>query len=234
MVDGVEPVIIQTLLAERVVAVVRLPSQRDALPVARALVDGGVRIVEITITTPGAFSLIEQIRSDVPSAIVGAGSVLTRDDVDRCLDAGAEFLVSPIFEPDVLSHALSLEAPFCPGTFTPTEAYAAWAMGAPLVKVFPAARLGPKFVSDLKAPMPFLRLMPTGGITAQTVGDFLSAGADVVGAGSWLTPGDAIGSGDFAVIRERATELRQAILRASSAPGRGGRSGEAQQGCPDP
>lgn len=211
MAERAEPEIIRTLLTQRIVAVVRLSSQRDGLPVARALIDGGVHIVEITMTTPGALALIEEIRSDVPSAVVGAGSVLTRDDVDRCLDAGAEFLVSPILDPDALRRAVSLEAPFCPGTFTPTEAHAAWRMGAPLVKVFPAARLGPKYISDLKGPMPFLRLMPTGGITAETAAAFLRAGADTLGAGSWLTPHAAIAAGNFDIIRERAMQLRQAV-----------------------
>ena len=211
MAEHCEAETIRRLLEERIVAVVRLDSQHDGLPVARALVDGGVRVVEITMTTPGAAELIDRIRADLPAALVGAGSVLTRQDVDRCRDAGAAFLVGPVLDPEVLRHALIRNIPFCPGTFTPSEAYAAWTMGAPLVKVFPAARLGPKFISDLKAPMPFLRLMPTGGITAETVGAFLSAGADVVGAGSWLTPGSAIAAGDFGVIRERAAELRRAI-----------------------
>lgn len=208
------PPIIETLLEDRVVAVVRLSSQENGVPVSRALVSGGVRIIEVTITTPGAFDLIRSVRDLVPNAIVGAGSVLTSDDADRCLEAGAEFLVSPVFDPDLLQYVNQRGAALCPGTFTPSEAYAAWTQGAPLIKVFPAARVGPKFLSDLKAPMPFLRLMPTGGISAETVGSFLDAGADVVGAGSWLTPKDAIAAGDFDRITERATALRAAAREA--------------------
>ena len=186
------------------------------MPVARALVDGGVRVLEITITTPGATALIERIRGEIPTAIVGAGSVLTREDVDRCSKSGAEFLIGPVLELDVLQHALDKGIPFCPGTFTPTEAYTAWRLGAPLVKVFPAARLGPKLISDLKAPMPFLRLMPTGGISADTIGDFLAAGADVVGAGSWLIDKHAVAAKDFTLIELRARQLREQVSKFRS------------------
>ena len=201
--------VVKNLLAEKIVAVVRLQSEDDGLPVARALVQGGIRVIEMTLTTPGATTLIERIREELPTSIVGAGSVLTREDVDRCSDAGASFLVAPILDKDVLRYALERDIPFCPGTFTPTEAYTAWQLGAPLVKVFPAARLGPKLLSDLKAPMPFLRLMPTGGIRADTIGDFLEAGADVVGAGSWLIDRNAVATGNFSQVEERAKQLRE-------------------------
>ena len=201
------------LIEEKVVAVVRLPSSRNGLDIAQALVDGGISTIEITLTTPGAASLIARIREEIPTATVGAGSVLTCDDVDHCAAAGAQFLVSPVLEPDVLRYALDRNLPFCPGTFTPTEANEAWRLGAPLVKIFPAGRLGPKYIADLKAPLPFLRLMPTGGVTAETVVGFLKAGADAVGAGSWLTPSAAVASGGFDQIRDRATQLRQAVER---------------------
>jgi len=205
--------VVKSLLEEKIVAVVRLQSEDDGLPVARALIQGGVRVIEMTLTTPGATTLIERMREELPTAIVGAGSVLTRDDVDRCVAAGATFLVGPVLEPDVLQYSLGKGIPFCPGTFTPTEAYTAWRLGAPLVKVFPAARLGPKLLSDLKAPMPFLRLMPTGGISVDTVGDFLAAGADVVGAGSWLIDKTAVAEKKFDLIQERAAQLREQVDR---------------------
>ena len=215
MTQSVSP-IIRTLLEDRVVAVVRLSSQEDGVPVSQALVSGGIRVIEVTITTPGALDLIRTVRERVPDAIVGAGSVLTIEDADGCLEAGAEFLVGPVFDPGLLQHVGRRGAVLCPGTFTPSEAYAAWRLGAPLIKVFPAARVGPKFLSDLKAPMPFLRLRPTGGISAETVGSFLNAGADVVGAGSWLTPKDAIAAGDFDRITERAAALRAAVRDAEA------------------
>ena len=203
--------VIQQLADERIVAVLRLTRESDGLPVATALVEGGVRVIEVTITTPGAARLIEAISRELPRAVVGAGSVLSRNDVDRCLAAGAQFLVGPILDEQVLTHALDQGAPFSPGTFTPSEAYRAWELGSRLVKVFPAARLGPKYVSDLKAPMPFLRLMPTGGISSDSAKAFLDAGADVLGAGSWLTPRAAIEAGDYNLIRQRASELRDAV-----------------------
>jgi len=211
MSDGVGLEVIQQLVDERIVAVVRLARERDGLPVATALVEGGVRAIEITITTPGATRLIETISREIPQAIVGAGSILSCDDVDRCLAAGARFLVGPVLNEQVLTYALDQGAPFSPGTFTPSEAYRAWELGSRLVKVFPAARLGPKYVSDLKAPMPFLRLMPTGGVSSESAKAFLDAGADVLGAGSWLTPRAAVEAGDYDVIRQRAAELRGAV-----------------------
>ena len=204
---------VKRLFQEQIVAVVRLDREADGVPVAEALFAGGVGIIEITITTPNATKLIQTIRARVPGALVGAGSIATCDDVDACLDAGAEFLVAPVLDPEVFAHALSRGAVFSPGTFTPSEAFAAWRQGAPLVKVFPAARLGPKFISDLKAPMPQLKLMPTGGITAETLPAFLAAGADAVGAGSWLTPKAAIRSGEFEVLTRRAKQL-VAVKRA--------------------
>lgn len=215
-------IVARKLFGDRIIAVVRLSRERDGLPVARALCDGGVQSVEVTLTTPGATNLIHHICREVPEAFVGAGSVLTCEDVDRCLAAGAKFLVAPILDEHVLSYALGQDAFFCPGTFTPSEAHRAWALGAPLVKVFPAARLGPKYISDMKAPMPFLRLMPTGGITAETVGDFILAGADALGAGSWLTPRSAIESGNLGLIRQRAMQLRQAVSDAVSSAGEEG------------
>lgn len=208
--------VIKSLLEEKIVAVVRLQSEDDGLPVARALVQGGVRVIEMTLTTPGAITLIGRIREELPTAIVGAGSVLTREGVDRCADAGAAFLVGPVLVPDVLKYALDKNIPFCPGAFTPTEAYTAWQLGAPLVKIFPAARLGPKLLSDLKAPMPFLRLMPTGGISADTIVDFLAAGADVVGAGSWLIDKKAVAAKEFDLIERRAAQLREQVSKYQS------------------
>ncbi|MBU1048516.1 bifunctional 4-hydroxy-2-oxoglutarate aldolase/2-dehydro-3-deoxy-phosphogluconate aldolase [Candidatus Bipolaricaulota bacterium] len=212
--------VIARLLKEMIVAVVRLQSENDGLPVARALMKGGVRVIEMTLTTPGATELIKTVREELPSALVGAGSVLSRKDVDRCIDAGAEFLVSPILDEDVMQYALSKGIPFSPGTFTPTEAYNAWKLGAGLVKVFPAARLGPKLLSDLKAPMPFLRLMPTGGISADTINEFLMAGADVVGAGSWLIEKSAVAAKEFGRITDRAAQLRERADQFAAKVGR--------------
>lgn len=203
--------VVARLLDEKIVAVVRLASEAACLPVARALVEGGVRVLEMTMTTPGAVESIARIREALPEALVGAGSVLTNEDVDQCVAAGSAFLVGPVLEPEVVRYAMDQGVPFSPGTFTPSEAYAAHRLGVPLVKVFPAARLGPKLISDLKAPLPFLRLMPTGGISAETVGAFLEAGADVVGAGSWLMPKDAIAAGRFDEVRVRARALREAV-----------------------
>jgi len=211
--------VLDRMLQERIVAVVRLDDQDACLSVARALRAGGVSIVEITMTTPGALESIHTIRETFPDLVVGAGSVLTKEDVDACVDAGAAFQVAPILDPRVLQYALERDILFSPGTFTPSEAYLAWIGGAPLVKVFPAARVGAKFVSDLKAPMPFLRLMPTGGVSADTIDDFLRAGADVVGAGSWLVDKNAIQQGAYDTITRKAQMLVEVVRKHATIAG---------------
>ncbi len=209
--DNQAGAILKRILHERIVAVVRLDAPNACVEVAEALRTGGVTIIEIAMTTPDALDVIHSVRERFPDLLVGAGSVLTKEDVDACAEAGAEFQVAPVFDPSILAYALDRGIVFSPGTFTPSEAYSAWSHGAQIVKVFPAARLGAKFISDLKAPMPFLRLMPTGGVSSDTIVDFLQAGADVVGAGSWLVDKKAIRRGDFGVITGKARGLVSAV-----------------------
>lgn len=209
--DSRADTILKRILYERIVAVVRLDAPNACIEVAEALRAGGVKIIEIAMTTPGALDVMNSMREEFPDLLVGAGSVLTEEDVDACAEAGAEFQVAPVFNPSILAYALERGIVFSPGVFTPSEAYSAWSQGAQIVKVFPAARLGAKFISDLKAPMPFLRLMPTGGVSRDTIVDFLQAGADVVGAGSWLVDKQAIRRGDFGVITDKARALACAV-----------------------
>jgi 2-dehydro-3-deoxyphosphogluconate aldolase / (4S)-4-hydroxy-2-oxoglutarate aldolase len=192
------------MLEEKIVAVVRLDDANKGVDVARALVSGGVNFIEVALTTPDAVELISQIRKSVPEAIVGAGTVMTTQDLLSLGPAEPAFAVAPILDPRVVRYAQEKGILFSPGTYSPTETYQAWEMGCPIVKVFPATRLGPKYVSDLKAPMPFLRLMPTGGIDDKTIREFLQCGADVVGAGGWLVDSAAIARGELSVLTEKA------------------------------
>ncbi len=199
------------MLRERIVAVVRLDDADQGVDVARALVAGGVTLIEIALTTPNAVDLIARIRKSVPQAMVGAGTVLTVSDLEALRAVEPEFAVSPILDAAVVRRAQELRLLFSPGTYSPTEAYSAWRLDVPLIKVFPAARLGPKYISDLKAPMPFLRLMPTGGIDDSTIREFLRSGADVVGAGGWLVDAQAIARGEWSTLTEKARRLAAAL-----------------------
>jgi 2-dehydro-3-deoxyphosphogluconate aldolase/(4S)-4-hydroxy-2-oxoglutarate aldolase len=201
------------MLEEKVVAVVRLSGTDDGLRVAEALCAGGVRVIEIALTTPRGCELIRELRTAFPEAVIGAGTVMTADDVDRCVDVGAAFAVSPVCDSEIVRHARERGLFFSPGAYSPTEVYEAWKLGVPIVKVFPAARVGPKYIRDLKAPMPFLRLMPTGGVDDRTAAEFLNAGADVLGAGSWLVDRSAVQRRDMGLIEERATLLAEAVMR---------------------
>ncbi|MEW5826105.1 MAG: bifunctional 4-hydroxy-2-oxoglutarate aldolase/2-dehydro-3-deoxy-phosphogluconate aldolase [Candidatus Bipolaricaulota bacterium] len=174
---------LERMLAERIVAVVRLADPNRGVDVARALVKGGVTLIEIAFTTPDAVNVIESVQKAVPEAMVGAGTVITEADVAALQRVRPAFAVAPVLDANVVRAAQQAGILFSPGAYTPTEVLAAWRLGAPIVKVFPAARLGPKYLADLKAPMPFLRLMPTGGVDDTTIGEFLRCGADGVGAG---------------------------------------------------
>jgi len=195
------------MLREKIVAVVRLDDAEQGIDVARALVAGGVTLIEIALTTPNAVELIGRIGKSVPQAMVGAGTVLTAGDISALRAVEPAFAVSPILDPQVVRCAQEQGLLFSPGAYSPTETYRAWELGVPIVKIFPAARLGPKYLSDLKAPMPFLRLMPTGGIDDTTISEYLRCGADVVGAGGWLVDTEAIARGEFSVLTEKARRL---------------------------
>lgn len=207
MADGAVERSLARMLEEKIVAVVRLSDPSRGIDVAKALVAGGVTLIEIALTTPDAVELIARVRKAVPQALVGAGTVMTCDDVEALRRVEPGFAVAPILDARVLKAAQDAGMLFSPGAYSPTEVHQAWALGAPIVKVFPAARLGPQYLADLKAPMPFLRLMPTGGVDDTTIAEFLRCGADAVGAGGWLVDTKAIARADYAVLTEKAKRL---------------------------
>lgn len=188
MQEGKQETLQLLLRAERAVAVLRGSDPDIVYERARAVLEGGIRAIEITLTVPGAIDVILRLAGDA-DAIVGAGSVRTASDVDRCLDAGALFVVSPVCQPEVIRRAKERQALVIPGAMTPTEVSTAWDLGGDLIKIFPAARLGPKFLSDLHGPLPEIPLVPTGGITDINAIEYLKAGAALIGIGSWLTVG---------------------------------------------
>jgi 2-dehydro-3-deoxyphosphogluconate aldolase / (4S)-4-hydroxy-2-oxoglutarate aldolase len=179
------------LLASGVIAVLRSREAKGLAQVARALHDGGVRTLEITLTTPGAVAGIAELAHGGEGMLVGAGTVLDAAAARSVVDAGARFVVSPVLEPEVMRVCRDHNVPCIPGAFTPTEILQAWRAGAALVKLFPAAAVGPGFVRDLLAPLPFLRIVPSGGVTLDSVGDWIRAGVAAVSLGSALLSGPA-------------------------------------------
>jgi 2-dehydro-3-deoxyphosphogluconate aldolase / (4S)-4-hydroxy-2-oxoglutarate aldolase len=192
----------------RAVAVVRLPDANLFEPVAEALYDGGVRVVEITMTVPDALSLIGRAARSAPGdMLIGVGSVLDAATTRAAVEAGAQFVVSPITKEEVIREARDLGKAVMPGAFTPTEIQTAWEYGADVVKVFPADVVGMAFFRGVLAPMPHLKLMPTGGVSLTNGREWLQAGAWAVGVGGSLVDKRSLADRDFAQIRRNAEEL---------------------------
>jgi 2-dehydro-3-deoxyphosphogluconate aldolase / (4S)-4-hydroxy-2-oxoglutarate aldolase len=211
---------LHALLQCGAVAVVRLPSASSALDVVHALQEGGVNAIEVTLTTPGALETIRALRARSGSTlVVGAGSVLGADSARQCVDAGADFIVSPVLQHNVLEIAHRHDIPMLPGAFTPTEALAAYDAGADVVKIFPADALGPSYLRAMLAPMPFLPLMPTGGVTPANIDAWFAAGAVAVGLGSALVDPALVKAGDLGAITERARQVTAAVARVRSGQG---------------
>ncbi len=198
-----------------IVAVIRLQDPAALRGVVDALVEGGVRALEVTMTVPRAIELIAEIAPTLPADfLLGAGTVLDGDTARRAIDAGAQFLVSPVFRPAVIDAAHAMNVPAMPGCFSPTEILSAWEAGADVVKVFPATSLGPGFFKDVRGPLPQVKLMPTGGVSIDNVGDWLRAGAVAVGVGSALLDAKAIAARDFAPIAANARRIVENVRRA--------------------
>jgi 2-dehydro-3-deoxyphosphogluconate aldolase/(4S)-4-hydroxy-2-oxoglutarate aldolase len=204
--------IIARIERERIVAVIRLDDPQKLRAVVDALAAGGVRVFEVTMTVPRAIESIRQLASELGGdVLLGAGTVIDAGTARLALDAGATFVVSPVFRRDVLDVCHNSGVPAMPGCLTPTEILDAWDAGADIVKVFPSTSLGPTFIKDVRAPLPQIKLMPTGGVTIDNAADWLRAGAVAVGIGSALVDASAVKSDDFAAITRRAERLVASI-----------------------
>lgn len=199
-------------------AVVRLPEYGAAVEVTRALRAGGIVVLEFTLTGQGALEAISRSRADSGAGAsgpeywaVGAGTVLTGAEARDVIAAGAQFVVTPVVAPDVIEVCKAAGVPCLCGAQTATEALAAHTNGAEFVKVFPARLGGPSYIRDLLGPLPFLKIVPTGGIEASNARAYLDAGAVAVGSGSSLIPKTAVAAGDWGEITTRARELVQAV-----------------------
>jgi 2-dehydro-3-deoxyphosphogluconate aldolase/(4S)-4-hydroxy-2-oxoglutarate aldolase len=198
-----------------VVAVIRMRDAAKLRAVVDAIAAGGVRAIEVTMTVPNAVGLIATLASSLPSDILlGAGTVTDVATARAVIDAGARFVVGPVFRPDVIVACHERGVPIAPGCFSPTEILDAHERGADIVKVFPATALGPSYIKDLRAPMPQLKLMPTGGVTLDNAGDWIRAGAVAVGVGSALLDAKAIDEGRLDVLTGNARRIVASIAAA--------------------
>ena len=198
-----------------VVAVIRAPSKELLTDITRALLAGGVISVEVTMSTPDAIAGIEMLaRQFDDQALIGVGTVLKPETARDAIAAGAKFVVSPAFDPEVVAVANREKVAVIPGAFTPTEILRAWNGGGDVVKVFPSTALGPGYFKDVLAPLPFLKLTPTGGVDAKNAGAWIKAGAVCVGAGSSLVSKDAMQNRDWNAISDNAKAFVAAVKAA--------------------
>jgi 2-dehydro-3-deoxyphosphogluconate aldolase/(4S)-4-hydroxy-2-oxoglutarate aldolase len=208
-------VALQRLTDCGVVAVIRAQSATQLSDIAKALLEGGVIGIEVTMSTPKAISGIEKlVDSFGDKIVVGVGTVLDAGTATDAIHAGAEFVFSPVSDTRVIEATKRLGKVCVPGAYTPTEILNAWAAGADVVKVFPATTLGPGYFKDLLAPMPFLKLTPTGGVDLKTTADWIKAGAVCVGAGSALVGKEAVSKGDWASISANAKQFTDIVKAA--------------------
>jgi 2-dehydro-3-deoxyphosphogluconate aldolase/(4S)-4-hydroxy-2-oxoglutarate aldolase len=206
---------LQTILDCGIVAVIRSHHSQQLVEVARALAEGGVNVIEVTFTVPDALNVLRQVDSELRGQVLlGAGTVLDPETARAALLAGAEYIVAPTLNFDVIRLCHRYDKLVIPGAFTPTEILAAWDAGADIVKVFPADVLGPAFFKAMKGPLPQIRLMPTGGVDLSTAPAFLSAGASCLGVGSQLAEPQAIAERNFTRIRDVARRYREIVIQS--------------------
>jgi 2-dehydro-3-deoxyphosphogluconate aldolase/(4S)-4-hydroxy-2-oxoglutarate aldolase len=206
--------IIQRLLNPGIIAIIRADSSEGLVEAAGAMLAGGVTAMEVTMTTPGALETIAAVTRQFPEILIGVGSVIDPETVHAAVAAGAEFIVTPVTKPAVIAASNELGKPIASGAFTPTECLLAHESGADFVKVFPAEFNGPAYVKTLLAPLPMLRIVPTGGVMPETTGAFLAAGSVALGVGSALVSKEILQNRDWEKLTARATAFIQAVVNA--------------------
>lgn len=206
------------IASKRLVAILRLSDLSCAVDLSEALLRGGIAVQEFTLTNPGALDAISRVRRSSTAfaagvGIIGAGSIRCVDDASRSVDAGAQFIVTPTLNISVIKRCSEAGVPIMSGAFTPTEILTAWDAGATAVKVFPSRSLGPSYVRDVLAPLPEIRLMPTGGVGLESIADYLAAGAFAVGVGGKLLDVDAVEGRRWDEVTQTARKYCQAAAR---------------------
>jgi 2-dehydro-3-deoxyphosphogluconate aldolase/(4S)-4-hydroxy-2-oxoglutarate aldolase len=208
--------VLKRIVEVGLVPVVRAESAELALRAVTAIREGGVPVLEITMTVPGAIGIIEQVANKLgDSVVVGAGTVLDAETARACILAGAQFVVSPALNLQTIAACRRYGVPVFPGALTPTEVVTAWEAGADMVKVFPCSALGgASYIKALKAPLPQIDLVPTGGVSLKTAADFLAAGATALGVGADLVDTAALREGKDSVLTERARQFVEIVAAA--------------------
>lgn len=208
--------VIETIRGIGIIPVVRAQSADEAMKAIDAIREGGISILEITMTVPGAVDVIEEVSKRYGAeALVGAGTVLDGESARRCILAGARFVVSPSLNLETIEVCRRCGVVVMPGALTPTEVVQAWSAGADFVKVFPAGAVGgASYIRSLKAPLPQIELVPTGGVSLKTAADFIKAGASALGVGADLVDLKAIREGQHGLITERAREFVRIVQEA--------------------
>lgn len=208
--------VLDTIRAVGLIPVVRASSADEAMKVVDAIREGGVPVLEITMTVPGALGVMEQVaRRFGDEVVLGAGTVLDAETARACMLAGARFVVSPALNLATIEICRRYAVPVMPGTLTPTEVVAAWSAGADVVKVFPCGALGgASYIKSLKAPLPHIEMVPTGGVSVKTAADFIKAGSMALGVGADLVDTRAIREGNARLVTEKAREYVRIVQEA--------------------
>jgi 2-dehydro-3-deoxyphosphogluconate aldolase / (4S)-4-hydroxy-2-oxoglutarate aldolase len=206
--------ILARIRSEKVIALIRGDGSSNLTECARALALGGLSCIELTMTTPGAVELCAEVTRALPNILIGLGTVLDAETARMGIAAGAKFIVTPAIRREVIDACKAADVPILGGALTPTEIYTTWELGADVVKIFPAEFFGPAYIKSIKAPFPGIELMPTGGVTPETVGEFLRNGAFATAAGSSLVAPAALKAGDWAAIEARARIFAAAASKA--------------------
>jgi len=201
---------------DTLVSVVRADTPELATLAVEAILEGGISTFEITLTVPGAVQVIESlVKRFGARALIGAGTVLTAEQAEACIDAGAQFVVSPGFDAATVELVLRKDVPCMPGALTPTEVITAWKAGVDMVKIFPCSAMGgARYLKALRGPLPQVKMLPTGGVNAENAREYLAAGAAALGIGSELVDATALASGKLDVITARAKQLVDAVAAA--------------------
>ncbi len=208
----------QRFEAAPIVGIIRNVPVEPIQRIAALYAEGGLTTLEITLNTPGAADVIHQLQNSIGDVLnIGAGTVCSLDELDIALNAGASFIVTPIIEEEVIKKCVANGIPVFPGAFTPSEIYRAWSLGAEMIKLFPATKMGPDYIKEVLAPLNKIKLMPTGGVSPENCEAFFKAGASAVGMGSNLFPKDLIAASDWEGLRVIYKQYGEMIRRIKSA-----------------
>ncbi|MCA1011978.1 bifunctional 4-hydroxy-2-oxoglutarate aldolase/2-dehydro-3-deoxy-phosphogluconate aldolase [Halobacillus halophilus] len=199
--------VLEMIEKEKLVAILRLQNTKSLKSIVSSLYDGGIRILEITMNTPHALETIQQVKTQYPDMVVGAGTVLDGSSAREAIHAGADFMLAPTLKEETIQTGNRYGIPVIPGVFTPTEVLTAYEYGASLVKVFPATQVNARYLKDLKGPMPFINGMAVGGISSSNLDEYLNKGWHSVGLGSALVHPTWVEQEEFNKIEEAAREL---------------------------